>query len=230
MGQGHLSRPDRRGAAADQADGADRVVRGAERPAGGGARPSRPQALAIRATSSASTGASGGRIDGSLLAASDLPAPGGPTISRLCPPAAATSSACRRCGCPRRSARSGAPGGASRRSGSGSGGAGRQVARRPAPAGCRALDRDHLDPLDQRRLGAVLGRHARSPPPRSPAPPRHRQRPLHRPGRAVERQLPDQGHPRQPLPLELVGGARAGRRRSPGPSPAPPCAGWPAPG
>ena len=35
----------------------------------------------------------GGRIDGSRRAASDLPAPGGPTISRLWPPAAATSSA-----------------------------------------------------------------------------------------------------------------------------------------
>ncbi len=70
---------------------------------------------------SASTGASGGRIEGNRLAASDLPAPGGPTISRLCPPAAATSSACRRCGWPRRSARSGAPGAGSRRSGSGSG-------------------------------------------------------------------------------------------------------------
>ena len=49
-------------------------------------------------------------IDGRRRAASDLPAPGGPMISRLWPPAAATSSAYRRYGCPRRSARSGAAG------------------------------------------------------------------------------------------------------------------------
>jgi len=79
------------------------------RPAGRPA-PSRPVALAIRATSSASASPSGGRIEGSRLAASDFPAPGGPTISSEWPPAAATSSAWRRCGCPRRSARSGAPG------------------------------------------------------------------------------------------------------------------------
>ncbi len=45
--------------------------------------PRRPQALAIRATSSASSAARGGRIEGRRLAASDLPAPGGPTISKL---------------------------------------------------------------------------------------------------------------------------------------------------
>ena len=40
-----------------------------------------------------SAGASGGRIEGNLAASIDLPAPGGPTMSRLWPPAAATSSA-----------------------------------------------------------------------------------------------------------------------------------------
>ena len=44
-------------------------------------------------TSSSSAGASGGRIDGSRAASIDLPAPGGPTMRRLWPPAAATSSA-----------------------------------------------------------------------------------------------------------------------------------------
>src|SRR5215471_13410449 len=38
-------------------------------------------------TSRSSAGASGGRIDGSRAASMDLPAPGGPTISRLWPPA-----------------------------------------------------------------------------------------------------------------------------------------------
>ena len=44
-------------------------------------------------TSSISEGSSGGRIEGSRRASIDLPAPGGPIIRRLCPPAAATSSA-----------------------------------------------------------------------------------------------------------------------------------------
>ena len=44
-------------------------------------------------TSSASAGSSGGRMPGRHAAISDLPAPGGPTISRLCDPAAAISSA-----------------------------------------------------------------------------------------------------------------------------------------
>ena len=44
-------------------------------------------------TSRSSAGASGGRMDGSRAASIDLPAPGGPTMSRLWPPAAATSSA-----------------------------------------------------------------------------------------------------------------------------------------
>jgi hypothetical protein len=44
-------------------------------------------------TSSSSAGASGGRIEGSRAASIDLPAPGGPIIRRLWPPAAATSSA-----------------------------------------------------------------------------------------------------------------------------------------
>ena len=40
-----------------------------------------------------SVGVSGGRIDGSRAASIDLPAPGGPYINMLCPPAAAISSA-----------------------------------------------------------------------------------------------------------------------------------------
>ncbi len=52
-----------------------------------------PATEAIIDTSNSSVGVSGGRIVGSRAASIDLPAPGGPTISRLCPPAAATSSA-----------------------------------------------------------------------------------------------------------------------------------------
>jgi hypothetical protein len=59
-------------------------------------------------TSSNSAGASGGRIDGKRAASIDLPAPGGPTMSRLWPPAAATSSARLALSCPLMSARSSA--------------------------------------------------------------------------------------------------------------------------
>ena len=51
-----------------------------------------PARLWIIETSSASLGSIGGRIPDSRLASMDLPAPGGPTIRRLWPPAAAISS------------------------------------------------------------------------------------------------------------------------------------------
>ena len=56
--------------------------------------------------SSASSRESSGRIVARRRASIVLPAPGGPTIRRLCPPAAATSSARRACACPRISDRS----------------------------------------------------------------------------------------------------------------------------
>ena len=43
---------------------------------------------------SASAGSSGGRMPGRRWASIDLPAPGGPIISMLWPPAAVTPSAC----------------------------------------------------------------------------------------------------------------------------------------
>ena len=61
------------------------------------APPSRPQALAIRATSSASPRASGGRIEGRRVARQRLARAGRADHQQAVPPAAATSSACRRC-------------------------------------------------------------------------------------------------------------------------------------
>ena len=58
-------------------------------------------------TSRSSEGESGGRMDGRRLASIDLPAPGGPIINRLWPPAAATSSARLAVSWPLMSARSG---------------------------------------------------------------------------------------------------------------------------
>ena len=67
---------------------------------------SSPATLSMTVTSSASSSLSGGRRPGMARASSVLPAPGGPTSSRLWPPASATSSAQRACCWPRTSARS----------------------------------------------------------------------------------------------------------------------------
>ena len=58
-------------------------------------------------TSSISSGVSGGRIEGRRAASIDLPEPGAPIISRLWPPAAATSSTRLALSWPLTSARSG---------------------------------------------------------------------------------------------------------------------------
>ncbi len=81
---------------------------------------STPATLWIMLTSSASRGDRGGSSPGSRCASIDLPEPGGPTINRLCAPAAATSSARLAASCPLMSARSG--NGPSSRGAAGSGG------------------------------------------------------------------------------------------------------------
>ena len=75
---------------------------------------SSPATEAIIETSSSSFGDNGGRIDGRRCASIDLPDPGGPIMIRLCPPAAATSSARFAVSWPFMSARSGRPGAAAR--------------------------------------------------------------------------------------------------------------------
>ena len=108
MGERGLARP-HPDAAADHRRHRGRMMRargtGAARSAGRSS--SSPAIEAIIDTSRSSAGDSGGRIDGSRLASIDLPAPGGPTISRLWPPAAATSSARLAVSWPLMSARSG---------------------------------------------------------------------------------------------------------------------------
>jgi hypothetical protein len=82
------------------------------------------------------------------------------------------------------------------------------------------VERDDVDPQCQRRLGPVLGRQDDR---RCASLARglgDRQRTVDRPGRAVERQLPGQRDLRQPLPLQLAGGAeqrRGDRQVHPGP-------------
>ena len=67
---------------------------------------SRPHTEWIAVASSASSNVSGGRMPGTRRAIIVLPAPGGPTIRRLWPPAAAISSARRASVCPLTSAKS----------------------------------------------------------------------------------------------------------------------------
>ena len=97
--------------AADQRRHRGAMVRRAERPAPAdlGRRSSSPATDATIDTSSASLGCSGGRMPGRHAASSDLPAPGGPLISRLWPPAAAISSARLATSWPFTCARSGPP-------------------------------------------------------------------------------------------------------------------------
>ncbi len=93
-GRGDLARPGAR-AAADHAPPSRRndAARGTAAVREHAASVRSPASEWIIETSSTSAGSSGGRIDGSRAASIDLPEPGGPTISRLWPPAAAISSA-----------------------------------------------------------------------------------------------------------------------------------------
>lgn len=78
-----------------------------------------PATDAIIETSNASAGESSGRIPGMHEANKDLPAPGGPTIARLWPPAAAISNARFAVSCPLTIFKSGPPWRASTTPGSG---------------------------------------------------------------------------------------------------------------
>ena len=69
----------------------------------------RPATECSSLASSVSSRVMGGKMEGSRFASMDLPAPGGPTIITLCPPAAAISSARFACSCPRTSEKSGRP-------------------------------------------------------------------------------------------------------------------------
>ena len=91
MGKRDFSRP-RMDAAADQSRHAGGMMRRPERPPVVSA-PHHAGDRGHHGDFRSSAGASGGRMDGSRAASIDLPAPGGPTRSRLWPPAAATSSA-----------------------------------------------------------------------------------------------------------------------------------------
>src|SRR5918996_344806 len=100
----------------------------------------RPAALCICVTSSASSNVGGGRMPGSRRASMVFPAPGGPIISRLWPPAAAISSARLASAWPRTSARSRASGGSGGRLRSAMTGSGSQAPRREV--GGESLERE----------------------------------------------------------------------------------------
>ena len=199
-------------------------MRRAERPPPGerGARPAGRRRSPPAPPRSPRARPSGGRIEGSRRAAIDLPAPGGPVISRLCPPAAATSSARRSPGWPRRSARSGRPCRAVRAAAA----APRGEPARPSPPSVAEL-------LEPRRSG---------PPPRpatsaasAPLPGGdddrraarrgralgHRQRPGDRADRAVEGELAGERHVVERRRRRAGRSRRAARRRSRGRSPGP---------
>ena len=211
MGQGRLARS-RRGAAADQAGGADRVVRGAERTAARPAPPRRPQALAIRATSSASVAASGGRIEGSRLAASDLPAPGRADHQQAVAAGGGHLERVAQVRLPAQVGEVGTPGRARRAAATAA--RGRCGSHSPAT---RAGKRPRLSsaitsiPVASAASGPFSAGSTIASAPPSRAASAIASAPLHRSRRAVQRQLAGQRHPRQRLPLELAGGAQQRR-------------------
>src|SRR3954468_8533363 len=118
----------------------------------------------MRVISTASSNVGAGRMPGSLRASIVLPAPGGPIIRRLWPPAAAISSARGASGCPRTSERSGPPA-EGRHSGPGAApplGPGVRWISPPAVVDdldefAEARHAQDLDVVDEDRLGSVLG-------------------------------------------------------------------------
>ena len=148
-----------------------------------------PAALCIWVISSASSRPGGGSSPGSLRASMVFPTPGGPTISRLCPPAAAISSARFASAWPRTSTRSGPPsrhvlGLGVRR--------GRPSLLLPAQQTGDPVERrsaDHLDPAHERGLPGVPGRHDQPGVAALPRPQRRGQRSADAAELAAERQL-----------------------------------------
>ena len=157
------------------------------------------------ALASASSSSIGGRMPGRRCASIDLPVPGGPIISRLCPPAAAISSARLAPAWPFTSRRSAAAGAAA---GAALGARQRQRRRRPAAAtappaaGCRAARMSRrAAPAPRprrclRRQHQVRARVAR-------ARQRQRQRAAHRPQLAGQRQLAGELVARPALPASI---------------------------
>ena len=221
MGQRRLA-GSRRVAAADQAGRADRVMRGAERPAADG--PCR-RAARRRWRSAPPRAPPRARAAAGSKAAGWPPATSRPRAARssagCARPAAATSSAWRRWRWPRRSARSGAPAGAAAASGIGSGGCGAQLAVGQLRKLIEPLERDDLDAADERRLGAILGRHDDRLRPALAAASVIARTPGTRAHRAVQRQLPDHRRWRSPPTAagpDASSSAAAMARSRPGPA------------
>ena len=138
-------------------------------------RPSmRPTTLCTRVASSASSSVSGGRIVGRRLASIVFPAPGGPTMITLWPPAAATSSARLTCVLALHVAEVDVV----VRLGAKDGLADRPAAGAMLPLAAQELerlgqrrDRNDVDALDHRRLARIVGRQQEAAQPAARAPP-----------------------------------------------------------
>ncbi len=162
----------------------------------------------IRVTSMASWRLSDGRIDGRRRASIVLPVPGGPDIRRLWPPAAAMTSARIGPGWPRTSRRSG--GSSARGAGSGfAAGVARRLGILPTQDrhdGPQVGGRRHDQPLDQARLGRILGRDHDPLEAGARRALRDGQRSARGPQLAAERQLAEDGRPSQRIGRRLAGG------------------------
>ena len=158
---------------------------------------------------------SGGRIDGRRRAAIDLPLPGGPIMSTLWPPAAATSSARFSARWPRSWAKSSPSGGsaASQSRGVQPLGRGRAVAApgtRRARAGCRPATTSR--PSTSAASPAFVARHHDALAARGARGVGHRDRAPHAAHRPVEPELAAERVAGEPLRRHLPGGRQQRRR------------------
>ena len=202
-------------AAADQPGVRDGVVRSAER---AGARPAACRRAAGRPPSRRASRPAlrrcvmAGRIDGRARASSVLPAPGGPAIRTLCPPAAATSRARLTCSWPLTSRKSGATIGCGARVPPGGLGARDRDYAREVIDKCRQRrHRDHLHPRHERRFGGVFQRDEDAGEALLPRQRRHGQHAAHVAHRSVQRQFTQRDGLLEPFGADLSGGARAPR-------------------
>ena len=193
------------------------------------AAPRRPATDRIRVTSIASSGASGGRIDGSRRAIIVLPVPGGPCRNRLWPPAAATSSPGISPLWPRTSASSasGSPDLASPPPAATGGSA---SPRRVATSSLQRLDPDDLELAHQRRLARPRTRHHEPRAARPAGALGHRQGAADRAHLARQRQLAHHRAALDRVRLELVRRHQQRDRQRQVERRARPCAGRPARG
>ena len=210
MGQGRLARP-RRIAAADQTRRADRVMGSAERPPAqatvepaAGARDPRDLERLDRRQRRQDRGQAGRR--------QRLPGPRRPDDQQAVPAGSGDLQRVAEVALPSQVGEVGSAEGRAHPQRQRRGSLGDRLTARELGELAEALDRDHLDAVDQRRLGAVGGGDDDQVLAGLAGGLGHRQRAMDRADRAVEGELADHRHPSLLRPADLAGGGQERRR------------------